>query len=91
MLGQVNSSNNAGDTPWHWARNMGNKDVMALLEKVKQGNCKFRVFGIRALNTGSGPSGSGSLGSKIRKWITGNAGLRFWGSGYRTLVYKCGP
>lgn len=31
---KVNASNNAGDTPWHWARNMGHAHVMALLEKV---------------------------------------------------------
>ena len=31
---QINASNNAGDTPWHWASNMGNEDVMTLLEKV---------------------------------------------------------
>ncbi len=27
-------SNNAGDTPWHWARNMGHADVMQILEQV---------------------------------------------------------
>ena len=32
---KVNASNNAGDRPWHWARNMGHKDVMDLLEKVR--------------------------------------------------------
>lgn len=32
---KVNASNNAGDRPYHWARNMGHKDVMDLLEKVK--------------------------------------------------------
>lgn len=31
---QVNASNNAGDTPWHWARNMGHTDVMTLLQEV---------------------------------------------------------
>jgi ankyrin repeat protein len=31
---QVNASNNAGDTPWHWAQNMGHDGVMALLVKV---------------------------------------------------------
>lgn len=31
---KVNASNNAGDRPWHWARNMGHSDVMELLEKV---------------------------------------------------------
>lgn len=30
----VNASNNAGDRPWHWARNMGHTAVMELLEKV---------------------------------------------------------
>ena len=36
---KVNASNNAGDTPWHWAQNMGHQDMMALLEKV--GGCIF--------------------------------------------------
>ncbi len=30
----VNASNNAGDRPWHWARNMGHTAAMAALEKV---------------------------------------------------------
>ena len=30
----VNASNNAGDTPWHWARNMGHAHVMRALEQV---------------------------------------------------------
>ncbi|KAL4450555.1 hypothetical protein ABPG77_000911 [Micractinium sp. CCAP 211/92] len=30
---KVNASNNAGDRPWHWARNMGHTEVMAFLEK----------------------------------------------------------
>lgn len=33
---KVNASNNAGDRPWHWARNMSHKDVLELLEKVKE-------------------------------------------------------
>ena len=33
---KVNASNNAGDRPWHWARNMGHKDVMTLLEKASR-------------------------------------------------------
>lgn len=31
---KLNASNNAGDRPWHWAQNMGHKDVMEFLEKV---------------------------------------------------------
>lgn len=34
---KVNASNNAGDTPWHWAQNMGHQDMMSLLEKVRRG------------------------------------------------------
>jgi len=30
---KVNASNNAGDTPWHWAKNMRQEDMMAFLEK----------------------------------------------------------
>jgi hypothetical protein len=30
---QVNASNNAGDTPWHWATNMGWGEVAGLLER----------------------------------------------------------
>ena len=33
---KVNASNNAGDTPWHWAQNMRQDDMMAFLEKVGQ-------------------------------------------------------
>lgn len=33
---KVNASNNAGDRPWHWARNMGHQDMMDLLLKVLQ-------------------------------------------------------
>ena len=32
---KLNASNNAGDRPWHWAKNMGHKDVMEFLEKVR--------------------------------------------------------
>jgi ankyrin repeat protein len=32
---KVNASNNAGDRPWHWARNMGHAGVVALLEQVR--------------------------------------------------------
>ena len=31
---KVNASNNAGDRPWHWARNMNHTEVMELLERV---------------------------------------------------------
>lgn len=31
---KVNASNNAGDTPWHWAQNMGHEEVMTYLEEV---------------------------------------------------------
>jgi ankyrin repeat protein len=31
---KLNASNNAGDRPWHWARNMDQKAAMAALEKV---------------------------------------------------------
>jgi Ankyrin repeat len=31
---KVNASNNAGDRPWHWARNMDQQAAMAALEKV---------------------------------------------------------
>jgi len=34
---KVNASNNAGDRPWHWARNMDRPDVMELLERVRSG------------------------------------------------------
>ncbi|GMH34341.1 hypothetical protein BSKO_02175 [Bryopsis sp. KO-2023] len=30
---KINASNNAGDRPWHWAKNAGNKDVMEFLEE----------------------------------------------------------
>merc|ERR1711927_19433 len=30
---KVNASNNAGDTPWHWAQNMRQDDMMAFLVK----------------------------------------------------------
>jgi ankyrin repeat protein len=32
----VNASNNAGDTPWHWAKNMGHGEVMKVLEQVRE-------------------------------------------------------
>lgn len=32
---KLNASNNAGDRPWHWAKNMGHKDVMEFLEKAR--------------------------------------------------------
>ena len=31
---KINASNNAGDTPWHWAKNMRQEEMMAFLEKV---------------------------------------------------------
>ena len=31
----MNASNNAGDTPWHWATNMGNTEAAELLERVR--------------------------------------------------------
>lgn len=31
---KIDASNNAGDRPWHWARNMGHQDVMDFLEQV---------------------------------------------------------
>lgn len=31
---KINASNNAGDRPWHWARNMGHQDMMDFLVKV---------------------------------------------------------
>ena len=38
---KVNASNNAGDRPWHWARNMGHTEVIAYLEKVgRQAACR---------------------------------------------------
>ncbi len=38
---KINASNNAGDRPWHFARNMGHNDVMEFLEKVggARGTC----------------------------------------------------
>merc|ERR1712010_105366 len=30
---KINASNNAGDTPWHWARNMRQDEMVAFLEK----------------------------------------------------------
>lgn len=41
---KVNASNNAGDRPWHWARNMGHKDVVDLLEKVYFCILQVRIF-----------------------------------------------
>lgn len=32
---KIDASNNAGDRPWHWARNMGHQDVMDFLEQVR--------------------------------------------------------
>ena len=32
---KVNASNNAGDRPWHWAKNMGQTDIMDLLKQVR--------------------------------------------------------
>ena len=31
---KVNASNNAGERPWHWAKNMGHTHIMEFLEKV---------------------------------------------------------
>ena len=31
---RIDASNNAGDRPWHWARNMDQTDTMALLTKA---------------------------------------------------------
>lgn len=31
---KIDASNNAGDRPWHWARNMGHDNMMELLEQV---------------------------------------------------------
>jgi ankyrin repeat protein len=33
---KLNASNNAGDRPWHWAKNMGHTEVMEFLEKVRR-------------------------------------------------------
>lgn len=30
---KLDASNNAGDRPWHWARNMGHDGIMQFLEK----------------------------------------------------------
>lgn len=38
---QVNASNNAGDTAWHWARNMSHQGVMKLLEQVRYMQAAF--------------------------------------------------
>lgn len=38
---KVNASNNAGDRPWHWARNMGQTAAMAALENVRPFGCCF--------------------------------------------------
>lgn len=35
----INASNNAGDRPWHWARNMGYDDMMEMLEQVCRVQC----------------------------------------------------
>lgn len=35
----INASNNAGDRPWHWARNMGYADMMEMLEQVRRVQC----------------------------------------------------
>ncbi len=32
---KIDASNNAGDRPWHWARNMGHDNMMELLEQVQ--------------------------------------------------------
>ena len=45
---KVNASNNAGDRPWHWAKNMRHEEMMAFLEKVRLPSflsfCWSRVF-----------------------------------------------
>ena len=40
---KMDASNNAGDRPWHWARNMGQVDMMKFLEKVscRSANAQF--------------------------------------------------
>ena len=30
----IDASNNAGDRPWHWARNMGHEHMIKMLEQV---------------------------------------------------------
>jgi ankyrin repeat protein len=41
---QVNASNNAGDTPWHWATNMGWSEMAALLERNGASKQKGQVL-----------------------------------------------
>ena len=31
---EIDASNNAGDRPWHWARNTGHDDMMTMLAQV---------------------------------------------------------
>ena len=45
---KVNASNNAGDRPWHWARNMGHNGVMDLLERVRS-DCQVHFSAGRLL------------------------------------------
>ncbi|GAX85070.1 hypothetical protein CEUSTIGMA_g12490.t1 [Chlamydomonas eustigma] len=45
LLGaKVNASNNAGDKPWHWAKNMGHEDIMSLLEQHGATKMKGKVL-----------------------------------------------
>lgn len=32
---KINSSNNAGDRPWHWAQNAGQTEMLEYLEQVQ--------------------------------------------------------
>ncbi len=34
LAAKIDASNNAGDRPWHWARNMGQDEMMEMLEQV---------------------------------------------------------
>lgn len=43
---KMDASNNAGDRPWHWARNMGQDDMMKLLETV---SCRSAVLSLLQL------------------------------------------
>jgi hypothetical protein len=40
---KLNASNNAGDRPWHWAKNMGHTEVMEFLEKVSF-FCFYKIY-----------------------------------------------
>ena len=47
---KIDASNNAGDRPWHWARNMGHDDMMHMLEQVTVAVCNVSSLLIRSIS-----------------------------------------